>query len=614
MFTDMVGYSALSNKDEPLAIEMLETQSRIVEPIVAMHAGRIVRTMGDGLFIEFSSGMAACRAAIEIQDSIKSHNRFAEKGRGFLIRIGIHLGDVEMKGDDLLGDGVNVAARIEPLAEPGGICITDDVARQIRNKVAVDLVDMGMQRLKNIEEPVHVHRIALNNTTVEAAKQPDATHHSIAVLPFANLSPEPDNEYFSDGLTDEILIALSKVRRLRVASRTSCFGLKGASKSMQEIGRALVVDYLLEGSVRRAGNKVRVTAQLIDVKADRPIWADRFDRDLEDIFAIQDEITDSIAKSLQIAISESERGAFGGAPTKNLEAYESFLRGVALRWAGAHRTEIVALFKRAVRLDPLFARAHAALAIACITRHSFYSAGDPSDIKIAIQSAESAMSLDPNLPEAHVALAEIAVRQERFADADRHFEDAVRVDPRCVEAHYLWGHSCKLRLQHENAIRHFAEAAQIQPDLYAPLALSVDCYLQLGRQQEAVDTARIAVERCRRRLSLQPSEHRAWYLGANNLLILGERLEAFEWADKAYNIEPNDPAVCYNLACLYAVAGEKERAVEFLDKSYKNGIRDPSWTRIDPDLASIQDDPRVQEIIRKMADPTSSPDPVPPAQ
>src|ERR1700731_3987433 len=298
MFTDMVGYSALAQRDEGLAVELLEEHRALLRPAFLKHQGQEVKTIGDGFLVEFASAVAAVTCAVELQEGLAQRNLGAPADRQLQVRIGIHLGDVLRRGDDIVGDGVNIAARIEPLAGSGGIAITRQVFDQVYNKIPETLARIGKVELKNINRPVEVYRIVLGPKTRKAAvgKRKSSTparessreqRRSIAVLPFVNMSSDPENEFLSDGISEDLLNALSWIEGLRVAASTSCFAFKGRNENIRKIGGALGVETVLEGSLRRVGTKLRITAQLIKVADGFSLWSERFDREMQDVFAIQ---------------------------------------------------------------------------------------------------------------------------------------------------------------------------------------------------------------------------------------------------------------------------------------------------------------------------------------
>src|ERR1039458_6777233 len=373
---DVAGYSRLMGVDEEGTLAALKACRReFIDPKIAEHRGRIVKTTGDGALVEFASAVDAVRCAMEIQRVMAVRNADIPESRRVEFRIGINVGDIIIDEGDIYGDGVNIAARIEGIAEPGGISISKDAWRQVQGKVAASFVDAGEQSLKNIARPVRVYRLDLAPKPAAASKVPRPTlalpdKPSIAVLAFNNMSGDPEQEYFSDGICEDIITDLSKLSELNVIARNSSFTCAGKPVDVKRVGRELGVRYVLEGSVRKAGNRVRVTGQLIDAESGAHIWADRFDRDLTDIFAVQDELTREIIAALKIKLSEAEKALIVGSSTNNEDAHDFFLRGrEALSRPKRARemfTEPPACFRRAIELDPNYAAPYAGLGFAYV--------------------------------------------------------------------------------------------------------------------------------------------------------------------------------------------------------------------------------------------------------
>src|SRR4029453_7433808 len=307
MFTDMVGYSALPQRNEPLALELLEEHRQLLRSIFPKHHGTEIKTIGDGFLVEFSSALAAVQCGIEIQEAITKRNSANPSQGNFQIRIGIHAGDVVRRADDMIGDGVNIAARIVPLAGVGGICISQQVFDQIENRVAQSLKRMGQVKLKNMMRPLEIYWVGYEGAAsgppdLVRADESSSTQKSIAVLPFLNMSPDPENEYLSDGLTEDLIMSFSRLKGLRVPARTSSFAFKGKNEDIRRIGDQLNVKTILEGSVRKGGNRLRITAQLIDAVDGGHLWSQTFDREMQEVFAIQDEITREIVDALEMQL------------------------------------------------------------------------------------------------------------------------------------------------------------------------------------------------------------------------------------------------------------------------------------------------------------------------
>jgi adenylate cyclase len=361
---DVVGYSRLMGEDESGTLATLRNRRKdVLEPLLTKYDGRLVKLTGDGVLAEFSSVVNAVQCAIEMQNGMEAHNAGLPETRKMRFRIGINLGDVIVEGDDLYGDGVNLAARLEGLAEPGGICISKTVYDHVRQKLPLTYQDLGEQRVKNFAHPVRVFRVPAASAARDASASHAATTDgpSLVVLPFANMSGEPDQEFFADGLTEDIITDLSRFRHLFIISRNSAFKYKGKAVDVRQVARELHVQYVVEGSVRKAGNRVRVNVQLIDGQSDHHIWAERYDRQLEDIFSIQDEVTMAIVAILPGRLEAAARERVSRKPTENMTAYECVLAGKVLHHRSTRTDNEAALnlLDRAIALDPNYAHAHA---------------------------------------------------------------------------------------------------------------------------------------------------------------------------------------------------------------------------------------------------------------
>jgi adenylate cyclase len=323
---DVVGYSRLMGENEAATLDALKSlRMEFIDPKIAEHQGRIVKLTGDGMLVEFPSVVSAVACAANVQRGMRARNADAPQQRRIEFRIGVNLGDVIVEGSDIFGDGVNVAARLESIAPIGGITVSQSVRDHVGNRLGLKFEDMGERRLKNIEKPIRVYSVALDTASRQesdgAASARTGEKPSIAVLPFINMSGDPEQEYFSDGITEDIITDLSKVSGLSVVARNTAFTYKGKNVEVSEVAKRLGVDFVVEGSVRKAGTRVRVTGQLINAKDDRHVWADRYDRDLTDIFAIQDEITHAIVEQLKVKLLPQEKKSIAEAPTSNVEAY-----------------------------------------------------------------------------------------------------------------------------------------------------------------------------------------------------------------------------------------------------------------------------------------------------
>jgi adenylate cyclase len=438
---DVVGYSRLMEADEVGTLARLKTvRLELIDPAIANCKGRIIKTTGDGILVEFQSVTEALRCAVDFQERMARRNRDMSASRALLYRIGINLGDVIVEEDDIFGDGVNVAARLESIAEPGGICISGAVYDQVGDRLPIGYEDLGEQHVKNISRAIRVYKILLNgrpsertNVTDGQASRPVSVRKpSIAVLPFVNMSGDPEQEFFADGLTEDIITELSRFRQLLVISRNAVFVHKGKPIKAQQIAREFGVDYVVEGSVRKAADRVRVTVQLIDGETETHIWAERYDRKLEDIFAIQDEVTSAIAATLFGRIEAARHDQVQRKPTENMAAYEYVLTGKVLHHRSNRESnaEAILMLNRAIDLDPNYAHAHAWKA--CVTGQAWlhgWCEDQAASLQVIIDELQTALSLDDNDADVHRILAAVKLNFNEHDKAAYHQDRALSLNP-----------------------------------------------------------------------------------------------------------------------------------------------------------------------------------------
>ncbi len=497
---DVVGYSRLMAADETGTLAQLRTlRKELLEPKTAEYHGRVVKLMGDGTLMEFGSVVDAVNFAVEVQRTMVERNARVPEDRRIQYRVGINIGDIIVEGDDIYGDGVNVAARLEGLARPDGICISRTVFNHVRNKVDLAFEDLGEQQVKNIPDSVRVYRVDISRTDTNAVShEPDAgslalpDKPSIAVLPFQNMSGDPEQEFFADGMAEEIITALSRYRWFFVIARNSSFTYKGRAVDVTQVAKELGVRYVLEGSVRKAGNRVRVTAQLIDATTGNHIWAERYDRELDDIFALQDEITEIIVASVEPELGAVERERARRRPPENLDAWGSYQRGLWRFFSGQTRdslAEAKRLFQRACELDPGFATAYAELAWTHIADiHRGFTDDAEASLEQATRAAEKAVALDARDPVPHFALGRVHIFRHAYEKAVAEMEAALDLNVNSDRAYYCLGLALLYGGRAKESIPQLERAIRLNPRspiLWAYLDVLARAYLNLERYEDA---------------------------------------------------------------------------------------------------------------------------------
>ena len=474
---DVVGYTALMGDDEVGTLRRLtELREQVLEPLIAEHRGRIVKLMGDGLLVEFASVVDAVACAVAWQNGVAERESERDDNTRLQFRIGINLGDVIVQGDDIHGDGVNIAARLEGLAEPGDIYVSGDAYRQVRGKIDVEFEDRGEQEVKNVTEPVRVYRIGADHPIVATSSTttkplPLPSKPSIAVLPFTNMSGDPEQDYFADGLTGDVIAQLSRFRSLFVIGSTSSFVYKGQTPKVQDVGRELGVAYVVQGNVRKAGNRVRITVELVEVATSRQLWAERYDRELEDIFAVQDDVTNRIVSTLPGHIEDIDRRRAMDKRTEDLAAYDYVLLGEQAQREGTQESILRArtLFQQAIDRDPGSARAHGSLARSYLDEYwSDWTTSSKAAADEAFGWAQKAVALDELDNRARVNLAVAYFSGEsNFEAAQVQFAKALELNPNDHDAHCLQGWCHMLAGEGEQAISCTDRAMRLSPfDIY----------------------------------------------------------------------------------------------------------------------------------------------------
>jgi len=615
---DVQGYSRLMGADEVGTLQRLTACREVTDALIARHRGRIVGNAGDGLLAEFASAVDAVQCAVEIQHALRAKNADLSQDQRMVFRLGINVGDVIVEGPQIYGDGVNIAARLEALADGGGICISGTVYDQVENKLPLGYEFLGEQVVKNIAKPVRVWRVRLEESESPASKRgrpkdrsiahrkgamvavvsvlliagtlvtvrkfffpisstqpptpgtqaapaalPLPDKPSIVVLPFVNMSGDPEQEYFSDGLSEDLTSDLSKISSLFVIARNSAFTYKGKAVKVQEIGTELGVRYVLEGSIRRADTQVRVTAQLVDASTGHHLWSERYDRTLTDIFALQDEIRQKIITALRVKLTREEQARFQRAPTANLEAYDYYLRGTEYygRLTPEAHTQAREMFEKAIALDPQYAAAYAFLGFLYTVRWVLQWSQDPQTLEQGFALGQKALALDDSLPVAHRVLCWTYVWKKQHDLAIAEGLKAIALDPNDADSYSMLSQALNLAGKPEEAIGFAEKAMRLNPHYPSAYISSLGwAYGLLGRDEEAI----VALQRA---VALNPDWLPPHLLLAAIYGNLGREEEARAEAAEMLRITPNFSLESFRQRSPYKDPAVTERFVAALRKA-----------------------------------------------
>jgi TolB-like protein/tetratricopeptide (TPR) repeat protein len=636
MFTDMVGYTALGQRNEELSLALVEEQRKLIRIILIRHNGREIKTVGDSFLVEFANAVDAVRCAYDIQRAIREFNLSIESGRRIHLRIGIHVGEVVENLGDIEGDAVNVASRIEPLADDGGVCLSRQVYDHVQRKMDFHLSSLGPRNLKNVIEPLEVYKIVMPwDEKPETPRQLERKR--IAILPFANMSQDPNDSYFADGITEEIISTVSGISGLRVISRTSIMHYKKTSKLLKEIGRELDVGSILEGSIRKAGSMIRITTQLIDVVSDEHLWTQSYNRELDDVFLVQTEIARQVADALRVRILPNEGDHLRKVPTSSPEAHSIYLNGLYF-WNRRSEEDLkraLELFKAAVEIDPSYSSPNSGIANCYLVLGDHRYMPYLEAFSKAKEYALRAVDLDPDSGEAHASLAQAILYLDRDASAaEREYEKAIGLSPSYATTYHWYGITLvregRLTEGLEKALR-AQELDPLSPQITSFVGL---VYLWLGkydmaeRQQSralelhpgfipAITNLRwtYLTEKKYSQAEVINSEYRNLtkdYLNTTTFLaavyaLAGRKDEAVRVMAEAEALPNPDNLHRYYKVVYYVGLGDYEKAIELAQVEYDAGADWLGEIEIDPILFPIRSDPRIRAILKRVS-ATGSPE------
>ena len=636
MYTDIEGYTALTQTDESLAMKLLETHRELLRPIFAKYSGREIKTMGDAFLLEFDSALQATECAVEAQKTLGTFNQTAS--RKIPLRIGIHAGDVIHNEGDVYGDAVNIASRIVRLASGGEICISAQVYDQVHNKVPYDLSKLSPQSLKNVSFTTDAYKLELSWKTPKLGDGKRLDTKRIAILPLVNITNDPSDEYFADGMTEEMISTLSNVSGLTVISRTSTMQYKGAKKNLVDIGRELGAGSLLEGSVRKAGNRVRITVQLLDATEDKHLWAQNYDRELQDIFAVQSDVASNVADALKVKLLDREAVQMRKKHTDNTEAYLLYLKARDY-WNKRSESAVrkaMEYFQLAIDVDPDFALAFVGIADCWSILQSWAYAPTAEAAPKMRQAILKALKLDSGLAEAHATYAlELALYEWKWEEAELEFNRAIELNPNYGSAHQWYsfsvlrfarredeelkeaykaleldplapvmcwniGQTFYLREEYDKAIEYYAKALAIDSNFLVAHLAQGSCYLARGMYDEGLRLIETYLPKIQ---AFQPSATAKVRTNIELALAYGMAGRIEEARKIMSEIEPAESEELIpstRFADVYSVLGEADKMFENLQKAALHRDGHIPWAMIDPLYKRYRSDPRFTSLKNKV--------------
>ncbi|MDH4296710.1 MAG: AraC family transcriptional regulator [Cyclobacteriaceae bacterium] len=628
MFTDIVGYTAIMGNDENHALALLNKNRELQKPIIGEFSGRWIKEIGDGTMASFNTVSDAVNAAVKIQEACNAANDFQ-------LRIGIHQGEVVFENDDVFGDAVNIAARIQAAARPGCIFISEAIHHNITNKKEIKTQFVKEEILKNVSQPVRLYQVMISGSEILVPKKPivPVVENSIAVLPFANMSSDPEQEFFSDGISEEIINMLAQVSELKVIGRTSSFAFKGKNLDLKLIGEQLKVGYLLEGSVRKSGNTLRITAQLIKVADGFHLYSEKFDRELKDIFAIQDEVSLAILNAVKIKLFGTERDAVLKKYTDNIEAYQLYLNGRFHynKFVPDGFMKAIEYLEAAIAKDPNYAVAYAAKAFCYMNLRDFSWMPPAKGLKEARQAAQQSLQLDSEIPDSHIAVGRIKLHWEwKIKEAVNEFKKAMAINPNSAECHVQLAYCAVLKGNYAEAIEHSKIADSLdpfsllnvwylaavpwaagdhekvlevgerlidtEPNFFGGHMWVGIAYGKVEKYQEAISELELAC-------TLNPGTFNLSNLGVT-YGMMGEKLKAVEVIEKMKIIEGDPIGTSSNFGIVYASMGEFDTAFQYFEKAIEHSEGHMLWIKaLTQDMPEFNKDPRTAKLLEKIGLP-----------
>ena len=629
MFTDMVGYTALGQKNESLSLALVQEQRKLIRYILARHNGREIKTMGDAFLVEFPNALDAVRCAYDIQRAVREFNITLPSERRVHLRVGLHLGDVVESQGDISGDAVNVASRIEPLATDGGVCLTRPVFESTHNKFEVPLVSIGMEHLKNVSEPIEVYKMDMPWEQPVSQQSASFPRDRIAILPFRSMSPDPNDEYFAEGITEEIISTVSGISGLKVISRTSVMGYKATTKKVEEIGRELKVGSVLEGSFRKAGGKIRVTAQLIDVVGDEHLWAQNYDRNFDDIFEVQSDVAKQVAEALRVRILAPEMERIEKKPTESTTAYSLYLHGRNL-WNKRGPQDLrkaLVYFEQSVDEDPSFALGYVGQADCLSLLATSYGINTKANLERANMMVAKALELDPELAEAHATKGGMLRAEFKLKQAEEESKKAIELKPSYATAHqwYMWALVPQQRW--DEALEHIEKAVELDP-LSQIINFNLGFYyIWKGEYDRAIEPLRKAIElggeyahlvladvygRLRMFEEMKREAELFSELNQDTFPLARESAEVFVAVREGdrqtvSRLLPRLEArhheagmSAYDVAAVYFWLGDSNRGFDWLERSYNANEYMLLNVKVDRDFDGIRGDPRYLDLLKRL--------------